>query len=332
MLTHLARLEVMTGHMDRGRALAEEALDLAGQTEQSRYLSMALCAKGHVCAYAGDLAGARAAIGEMMRQLDEHPDVIFEGMARMVLGLTALTAGDLAEADRQLSRSDEIEVLTNHREPASNRFQGDHIEAVIGLGDLDRAERLIQRLEARAKVLPRPWMLAVSARSRGLLNAARGDLDTALADYQRALAAHATLDMPDELGRTLLALGRLHRRRNERQRAQECLEQAAAVLEPAGALGWVAVARDELDRARGRRGNAGQLTATERTICGCSCPARPWKPTSRAPTASSAYVPAPSSPIAWWRRQRDKPANRRVFPDVTAPRPVLPCRYAPAGR
>jgi DNA-binding CsgD family transcriptional regulator len=185
----------------------------------------------------------------------------------MVLGLTALTAGDLAEADRQLSRSDEIEVLTNHREPASNRFQGDHIEAVIGLGDLDRAERLIQRLEARAKVLPRPWMLAVSARSRGLLNAARGDLDTALADYQRALAAHATLDMPDELGRTLLALGRLHRRRNERQRAQECLEQAAAVLEPAGALGWVAVARDELDRARGRRGNAGQLTATERTIC-----------------------------------------------------------------
>ena len=171
----------------------------------------------------GELTEARAAIGEMMRRLGDHPDIILEGMARMVLGAAALAEGDLAEADRQLSRSDEIEELTHHREPATNRFQADHAEAVIGLGDLPRAELLVQRLEARAQALPRPWINAVSARCRGLLNAARGKLDAALADYQRALAAHESLDMPIELGRTLLALGRLHRRRNERQRAQECL-------------------------------------------------------------------------------------------------------------
>lgn len=73
--------------------------------------------------------------------------------------------------------------------------------------------------------------------------------------------------MPAELGRTLLALGRLHRRRNERRRAQELLEQAVSVLDAAGALGWAGVARDELTRARGRRGHSAQLTATERTIC-----------------------------------------------------------------
>jgi DNA-binding CsgD family transcriptional regulator len=267
LLTHLARLEAMTGRIGQARRLAEEALDLAGQTEQGLYLTMALCVKAHVCAYAGELAEARALIAEMMRRLGDHPDIILEGMARMVLGAAALAAGDLAEADRQLSRSDEIEELMHHREPATNRFQADHVEAVIGLGDLQRAERLVERLEARAEALPRPWINAVAARCRGLLNAAAGDLDAALADYQRALAAHETLDMPIELGWTLLALGRLHRRRNERQRAQECLERAAGVFESCGARAWGAITATELRRARGRRGHGAQLTATERQIC-----------------------------------------------------------------
>jgi len=266
-LTHLASVEAMTGHIDRASALAAEALDLAGQTEQETYIDMALCAKGQVCAQAGDLAGARAAAGELLGRLDPHPDVVLEGMARIVLGLAALTAGDLADADRELSRADEIEQLVHNREPANQRFQADHAEAVIGLGDTGRAERLVRRLEARAEALPRPWILAVSARCRGMLNAAAGDLDGALADYQRALRAHETLDMPSELGRTLLALGRLRRRRNERQQAQDHLARAVSVLESAGALGWAAVASDELDRARARRGSPEELTPTERKIC-----------------------------------------------------------------
>jgi DNA-binding CsgD family transcriptional regulator len=266
VLTHLARVEAMTGHMSRARELTAEALDLAGQTEQQTYRDMALCATGQVCALAGDLAEARAAATELLGRLEAHPDVVLEVTAREVLGLTALTAGDPAEADRQLTRADEIEELIHNREPANQRFQADHAEAVLELGDLDRAEKLVQRMEARATALPRPWILAVAARSRGLLNAARGRLEEALPDYERALEAHETLEMPAELGRTLLALGRLHRRRNERQRAQERLAEAVRVLEAGGAAGWAAVARDELDRARGRRGSPERLTATERQI------------------------------------------------------------------
>jgi DNA-binding CsgD family transcriptional regulator len=168
---------------------------------------------------------------------------------------------------RARTRAHEIEELLHNREPATNRFHADHAEAVIGLGDTDWAERLVRRMEARAAAVPRPWILAVSARSRGLLNAAAGQLDAAQFDYERALAEHQRLDMPSELGRTLLCLGRLHRRRNERQRAQEHLAEAVAVFEAGGALGWAAVARDELGRARGRRGGHGQLTPTERTVC-----------------------------------------------------------------
>lgn len=267
VLTHLARVEAMTGRMERARALVAEAVTLAEQTEQETYLNMALCAKGYVWALAGELTDATSAVTEILRRLGEHPDIVLEGMARSVLGAIALSAGDLAEADRQFVRADEIEQDLHNREPASNRCHADHAEAVIGLGDLARAERLVQSMETRAAALPRPWINAVSARCRGLLNAAAGDLGAALADYQRALAAHQALDMPVELGRTLLALGRLHRRRNERQRARECLEQAAAAFESCAARGWAAVTAGEIGRTGGRKGSHEQLTATERQIC-----------------------------------------------------------------
>jgi DNA-binding NarL/FixJ family response regulator len=134
---------------------------------------------------------------------------------------------------------------------------------VISIGDLERAERLVARLEQRAAALPRPWIEVVAARSRGLLNAARGDLDTAAADFDRALEAHPSLAMPSELGRTLLAKGRLHRRRYERRRARDCLEESLLSFERAGAASWAAVAREELHRAGGRRSNRDELTATE---------------------------------------------------------------------
>jgi DNA-binding CsgD family transcriptional regulator len=187
-------------------------------------------------------------------------------MARAVLGSAELAGGNLAEADAQFSRAHEIEDLKHNREPATNRFHADHAEAVIGLGDLERAESLVKRLEERAEALPRPWILAASARCRGLVNAARGELDLAAADYQRALGAHRSLDMPAELGRTLLAAGRLHRRRNERQRAQDYLTDAIMQFESAGVSAWAAIARDELGRTQGRRGTEGQLTASEQQV------------------------------------------------------------------
>jgi DNA-binding CsgD family transcriptional regulator len=266
-LIQLARVEAMTGHMEQARELAAQALELVEQTGQDAYLDMVLSAQAHICAYGGDLEQAQRIARDVLRHLDDHPDLVLEGQAREALGLAALTAADLAECDRQLTRADQINDLVHNREPANQRFQADHAEAVLGLGSAERGEQLVARLESRAAALPRPWIIAVSARCRGLLYAARGDLGGALASYERALAGHKDLDMPAELGRTLLALGRLHRRRGERQRAQECLERAATVLDAAGALGWAAVARDELARARGRRGDTGRLTPSEQKVC-----------------------------------------------------------------
>jgi DNA-binding CsgD family transcriptional regulator/uncharacterized protein HemY len=186
-------------------------------------------------------------------------------MAREVLGVAACAGGAYEVADRELSRADAIDESLHVREPAAERFHADHAEAVIALGDLDRAEMLVRELEERAERLPRPWICAVAARSRGLLLSARGDLDGSLAAFERALGHHEELDMPLERGRTLLVLGQLLRRRKERRKARELFRDALAVFERVQAGQWAERARTELARVPVRRA-PGDLTPTETTI------------------------------------------------------------------
>jgi DNA-binding CsgD family transcriptional regulator len=266
-LTHLAIIEAMTGHMARALDLASEARELAIQTEQETLLHMALAAQAEVHARSGNLAAARQVAGDLLHRLAAHPDVVLQERARAVLGHVALVAGDLADADRHLSFCYAVQQQLHAREPAGDRFLSDYAEAVIGLGDLPRAEALVAWLEARAATLPRPWINAVSARNRGLLNAAKGDLEAAEADFRRALAAHEDLGMPSELGRTLIAAGRLSRRKNQRRRAHEYLAEATRVLAGCGSAAWEDVAHQELRRASGRnRGDQAEITATERAV------------------------------------------------------------------
>jgi DNA-binding CsgD family transcriptional regulator len=266
LLAHLSVIEALTGHMERARVLSSEALDMATQTEQETWIRVALWAKGQVAARGGDLDTARAAANEILERLESQPDITLENMARAVLGVAAVTAGNYAEADRQLTRCDEILTYYHAREPAADRFHGDHAEAVISLGNLERAEGLVARLEERALALPRPWIQVVAARSRGLLHAARGDLEAAGAEFERALEANGSVVMPSEKGRTLLAMGRLHRRRYERRRARDCLEEAARLFDRAGAASWAVVAHEELRRARGRPSRPDELTSTEQKV------------------------------------------------------------------
>ena len=72
--------------------------------------------------------------------------------------------------------------------------------------------------------------------------------------------------MPFERARTLLALGLLQRRRNERRRAQESLEQALAIFDELGAPLWAARARRELRPLGGRPTSRVTLTPAEQRV------------------------------------------------------------------
>jgi DNA-binding CsgD family transcriptional regulator len=105
--------------------------------------------------------------------------------------------------------------------------------------------------------------VAPALRCGGLLLAARGDQEGALAALRQALQQHERAPRPIELARTLLALGQVQRRANQRRDARETLERAQAMFEQLGANQWATRARGELARLGLRRKAGAELTPTE---------------------------------------------------------------------
>ena len=213
--------------------------------------------KAYVDAHTGRLEAVRSAAD---RARPAEP--IIAMIWNRCLGLAALAAGEYAEADRHLWEAVTELDRVEFREPAVWRVDGDAIEAAVVVDDLDRAESLLVRFEERAAGSRIPWSLAVSARCRGLLLAAGGELELAADALQRAVANHQQCPVPFELARTLLIQGQVCRRLKQKRQARAALEQALAIFERLGAEPWTARARAELRRVAVRRAPL-DLSATE---------------------------------------------------------------------
>ena len=145
-------------------------------------------------------------------------------------------------------------------------MHANHIEAVIGLGDLERAERLLGRLDGWGRATGRAWTLATAARCRGLLRAAHGDGEGAVQALEEALAHHQDLAMPFELGRTLLVMGQVQRRAKRKRIAKQHLDRALEIFQSLPAPPWAGRARAELSRLGIRPPAPLTLTATEERV------------------------------------------------------------------
>ena len=132
------------------------------------------------------------------------------------------------------------------------RFVPDAVEALTRLGRTDEARALLDRYERHAGRLGRASAIAASERCRGLLAAADGDPQAALAAFERSLAGHESISLPFDIrARTLLDLGAALRRAKRRRAARERLGQALEIFETLGAPLWTERARDELGRIGG---------------------------------------------------------------------------------
>jgi DNA-binding CsgD family transcriptional regulator len=134
-------------------------------------------------------------------------------------------------------------------------------------GDLELAEAtLVDRLEGPAERLPLPWILAVAARGRGHLSAARGEPDEAVAWFDRSLAALDDAPMPFERGRSILGRGQVRLRAGQRRLARADLDEARATFAGLGAQAWTKRTDTELARVGGRASSRWELTASERSV------------------------------------------------------------------
>jgi DNA-binding CsgD family transcriptional regulator len=182
------------------------------------------------------------------------------------LGFLELSLGNMKEADRVLWPLAEGLLQAEPGEPGLLRFLPDEIEALVALGETDKARSLLEPALTRAKKFERAWALATAERCWGLLAASLGELPEALAAFDRALESHRMLDEPFELGRTLLAQGQAFRRSKKWRLARESLGRSLGIFEQLGAGLWADKARAEMARIGGRGPGPVGLTPTEQQV------------------------------------------------------------------
>ncbi len=266
LLAGLARLECSAGNLDAAGALADHGYDLATQAGSESLASFTRATRALVYAHEGREAETRLSVAEAVELATRSGWRLAAFWATSALGSLELSLGNyeavLATLADSLDLVEEVGVV----EPSRHPFLPDAIEALAHLGQLERAETLLASFDERGEALDRVWARATGARCRGLLLAARGDLDGALSQLEEAIEQHNRTAMPLERSRTLLAKGELHRRRKEKLRAVNALDEALAGFEEHGARLWATKARNELGRVGLQRGSRWELTAREEQI------------------------------------------------------------------
>ncbi len=262
-LWYLSLLEARAANWEAAGRYADDSLNL--WTQLGRVIPPHEFPAAVIAAHRGRIDEARARSQRALARAEADEIGIGQSGHSWVLGFVELSAGDPAAALPHLRRSYELRNAFM-LEPAQRLDLGDLLEALIAVGELAEADEILVTWEARADALDRAWALAVLARSRGLLLAARGDFVGAFASFERALCEHARSTDPFHHARTLLALGRTQRRAKQRGAARTTLEDALARFERLGAPLWAEQTRAELARIGGRAPSRGELTEAERRI------------------------------------------------------------------
>jgi len=219
-----------------------------------------------VAAQCGELDVAETDATKILGWAEREGDSWMTMLASGVLGFVALSRDlplvALPWFERWSATVESIGLV----EPGVSRYYGDHIEAMVGCGELGRAAERTELLGVRAARASRTSAAAVALRCQGLLAAAAGDHPAALRHLDAALALHAECPIPFEHGRTPLVKGVVHRRVKEKRAAGLALAEAVAVFGAVGAAAWRGRAEAELGRVGRRPVSSTELTATEQRI------------------------------------------------------------------
>ena len=215
----------------------------------------------------GEILPVQAAVACSWGNLEEASRYATEGLAvcertadlwneircRSVLGFMEISREDPVAAHRWLGPLPALTEQMGLREPGAFPFVPDAVEALVALGELDRAEELTERLEDQGIALGRPLAIGTAARCRGLIAATRGDLPGAaivVGTFARRYLRR--VPHPFETARTLLLSGEVQRRMKKKSSAREMIGGSIEVLDAIGARLWADKARRALARIGGR--------------------------------------------------------------------------------
>jgi DNA-binding CsgD family transcriptional regulator len=267
-LLHLAELEYRAGNWELAGRHADDGYECAEQLGREQEMSALLYARGLLAAATGRAEEARAAAQRGIALSESCGDEAFRLQHLAALGFLELSLGDAAAADKILRPLAARLAASGWREPSLYGELPNAIEALVELGELTEAHRLLADLEERVSRIDSPWGEVSAGRCKGMIRAAEGDLDAAVATYAHTVGICERLPQPFDVARTLLAQGIGQRRALRRKEARETLERALGMFEALGARLWAKKARGELARIGGRAPSRGDLTPAERAIAG----------------------------------------------------------------
>jgi DNA-binding CsgD family transcriptional regulator len=265
-LIWMSWLELRCGNLSAAAGFADQAITTTSLAGNNTFFRWAAVQRALVDAHLGEVDSARQRCMNA-RPPDKRGVPEIDLWIAATLTLTGLSVGDHEaawEASRELTEAVEEHGIG---EPTPLIFLSDALEALVALGQLDRAEALIETFERRGRELDRIWARATAGRCRGLLLAARGDLPGATAALHAAVVQHERIEMRFERARTLLVRGMIERRARRRSLAKRSLDEAALEFERMGAALWAERAGSELARLGGRPSpGEGELTPSERQV------------------------------------------------------------------
>ena len=256
---------VLRGNRPAALTYLDEALRTSIVVGSETLAGFAIGVRCLASALAGDVETARTDASKANAIFDRVAWGIGRFYVAKAMSLLALSLDRPAEIESALGPfAAGLGATVGFSAPAY--FYEDLIDARLMTGDIDGAEPLINGLVVAGRSVDSPLAQVIGLRGRALLESALGRHAAALEVMTEAETVCATLAIPSERGRTMLAKGLILRRTRRKQAAVEALAAARANFDQSGMHLWVGKVDSELARVGLRRAGRSELTETERRI------------------------------------------------------------------
>lgn len=259
---HRGDAQLRLGNIESACALLQQASRISADGRHDEAL---LYFRAIAAAWQGRLDDARTDAEAALAMARRVGNRLFEAPAHHALGFVELSDGREEAAAQQYDAVVAGMRAMGWRHPGLVVWHGNAVEAFLAVGRRTDAAALVDELEAAAVAQDLTTSAALARRCRGLICADAGDLDAAITALDESVRLSAGLENPLEHARTLLARGVVHRRRRQKGRSRDDIEQAAALLSRHGAVVWAARAERELARSTAAAAGA-ELTSAERAV------------------------------------------------------------------
>jgi tetratricopeptide (TPR) repeat protein len=158
-LSYLALAEFHAGHCDLAERLIEQSCNtIEARLEVSGRFAYPFAWRSLIDAHRGRLDRARATLRPLVDEAVGAEKSWWAAQLLGVQGVVEFVAGDLRAADHALSQMRSLLEQIGMKDGLLDRTEPFHVELLVRLGHLDRAREMLERLEAKGRAFPRPWI------------------------------------------------------------------------------------------------------------------------------------------------------------------------------